>query len=81
MGRRLDIKGADEFIFVTQDARAGNGPGVCVWAKAAQCHAGARSTRNAQTGRRALGQRPTDDGGFAAGAGARSDPFAPSRSP
>jgi len=64
----VDFKGADEFIFVTQDARAGNGPGVCVWAKASPRDTGARLARIAQTGWRPLFQRSTDDGGFAAGA-------------
>ncbi len=66
----VEIKGAGEFIFVTQDARAGNGPGVCVWAKAAwQKAAGASAASIAQTGRRVgAGPNPTDDGGFAAGA-------------
>lgn len=31
-------------VFVTQDARAGNGPGVCVWAKASQCERSAHRT-------------------------------------
>jgi len=44
------IKGAGEFIFVTQDARAGNGPGVCVWATAALRVAGASAAGIGRTG-------------------------------